>query len=146
VHTCTQCTRAYQHCTPALGAGVQVSVHTCQRVPLRTALVPQQAFRRPGTLHTECVLPAIFPFSSFSLYLDVFSAKNVILAGVKAVTLHDTVAVQQEHLSAQFFLSEADVGKNRAEACAAKLQELNTAVAVSVVTTEISEAHLASSR
>lgn len=75
--------------------------------------------------------------------LDVCSAKNVILAGVKAVTLHDTTTVQQHHLSAQFFLSEADVGRNRAEACAAKLQELNTAVAVSVVTTEITEEHLA---
>lgn len=73
----------------------------------------------------------------------VHSAKNVILAGVKAVTLHDTTTVQQQHLSAQFFLSEADVGKNRAEACAGKLQELNTAVAVSVVATEISEEHLA---
>ena len=48
------------------------------------------------------------------------TAKNVILAGVKAVTLHDTGAVALEDLSAQFYLTESDVGGNRAEACAAK--------------------------
>ena len=73
----------------------------------------------------------------------LFAAKNVILAGVKAVTLHDTGAVALEDLSAQFYLTESNVGANRAEACAAKLQELNPAVAVIVVTDEISDALLA---
>lgn len=59
------------------------------------------------------------------------AAKNVILAGVRAVTVHDTRAVQLPHLSSQFYLAEADVGRNRAEACKDKLQELNTAVSVS---------------
>lgn len=58
---------------------------------------------------------------------------------MKAVTLHDVATVEPQHLSAQFFLTESDVGKNRAESCAAKLQELNTAVAVSVSTAEITE-------
>ena len=52
-------------------------------------------------------------------------AKNVILAGVKGVTIQDASACELADLGAQFYLSEADVGKNRAEACAAKLQELN---------------------
>lgn len=57
-------------------------------------------------------------------------AKNVILAGVKAVTLHDTKAATLKDLGTQFYLSEADVGTNRAAACRARLAELNPAVAV----------------
>ena len=70
------------------------------------------------------------------------AAKNVILAGVKAVTLHDAEAVQLPDLGAQFYLAEGDVGSNRAQACQAKLQELNTAVAVSASSDELSEAFL----
>lgn len=61
------------------------------------------------------------------------AAKNVILAGVKSVTLLDDGTVEMRDLSAQFYLAEADVGKKRAAACRGRLQELNTAVAVSVV-------------
>lgn len=70
------------------------------------------------------------------------TAKNVILAGVRSVTLHDTQAVTLYDLSAQFYLTEDDAGKNRAEACKARLQELNTAVAVSASVAELSEAFL----
>jgi ubiquitin-activating enzyme E1 len=41
----------------------------------------------------------------------------VILAGVKSVTIHDKAEVALRDLGAQFYLSEADIGKNRAEAC-----------------------------
>ena len=61
------------------------------------------------------------------------AAKNVILAGVKSVTLLDDGTVEARDLSAQFYLAEADVGKKRAAACRDRLQELNTAVAVSVL-------------
>ncbi|PNH04660.1 Ubiquitin-activating enzyme E1 1, partial [Tetrabaena socialis] len=57
-------------------------------------------------------------------------AKDVILAGVGSVTVHDTAACGLRDLSAQFFLDEQDVGRNRAEACRDKLQELNAGVAV----------------
>lgn len=70
------------------------------------------------------------------------TAKNVILAGVRSVTLHDTQAVTLYDLSAQFYLTEDDAGKNRAEACKSRLQELNTAVAVSASVAELSEAFL----
>lgn len=70
------------------------------------------------------------------------AAKNVILAGVKAVTLHDTESVALADLGAQFYLAEADVGSNRAAACQAKLQELNTAVAVTASEDELSDAFL----
>lgn len=45
------------------------------------------------------------------------TAKNVVLAGVASVTLHDTGIAQLSDLSSQFYLSEADLGKNRAEVC-----------------------------
>jgi hypothetical protein len=67
------------------------------------------------------------------------AAKNVILAGVAAVTLADTSAVAIRDLSAQFYLAEEDVGRNRAEACAPKLHELNPAVAVSAHTAPLTE-------
>ena len=67
------------------------------------------------------------------------AAKNVILAGVKAVVLHDTAEAQIQDLSAQFYLDEANVGTNRAAACKDKLQELNTAVAVSASTADLTE-------
>ena len=49
--------------------------------------------------------------------LGIEIAKNVILSGVKAVTLHDTEAVTLADIGSQFFLREADVGTNRAVAC-----------------------------
>ncbi len=63
----------------------------------------------------------------------------MILAGVKAVTVHDTKQTELQDLGAQFFLSEESIGKNRAEACRAQLQELNTAVEVSASTAELTE-------
>ncbi|XP_018321472.1 ubiquitin-like modifier-activating enzyme 1 isoform X2 [Agrilus planipennis] len=57
--------------------------------------------------------------------LGVEIAKNVILGGVKSVTLHDEALCKVSDLSSQFYLGENDVGKNRAEACFKKLSELN---------------------
>lgn len=75
--------------------------------------------------------------------LGVEVAKNVILAGVKSVTLHDAGNVELWDLSAQFYLTEQDIGKNRALACAEKLKELNSAVVVTTSTGEITEELLA---
>ena len=60
--------------------------------------------------------------------LGIEVAKNVILSGVKSVTLHDTETVTMGDLGAQFFLREDDVGKNRAVACFQRAAELNTYV------------------
>jgi molybdopterin/thiamine biosynthesis adenylyltransferase len=57
-------------------------------------------------------------------------AKNVILAGAKSVRLHDERSVAIEDLSSQFYLSEADVGQNRAECSLPHLRELNELVKV----------------
>lgn len=69
-------------------------------------------------------------------------AKNLILAGVKSVTLHDEGTVELWDLSSNFVFSEDDVGKNRAHACVQKLQELNNAVLVSTMTTKLTKEQL----
>ena len=47
------------------------------------------------------------------------------MSGVKKLTLHDKSSTRYEDLNGQFFLSQKDVGKNRAQCCINKLQELN---------------------
>eukprot|EP01018_Ginkgo_biloba_P004737 Gb_01549 [translate_table: standard] len=69
-------------------------------------------------------------------------AKNLILAGVKSVTLHDQGTVEMWDLSGSFLFTEADIGTNRAIASVQKLQELNTSVTVSAWTSEISKEQL----
>ncbi|PAN15572.1 hypothetical protein PAHAL_2G498900 [Panicum hallii] len=69
-------------------------------------------------------------------------AKNLALAGVRSVTVHDVKDVDMWDLSGNFFLSEQDIGKNRALACVSKLQELNNAVLVSALTEELTKEHL----
>ncbi|OAY24226.1 ubiquitin-activating enzyme E1 1 isoform X2 [Manihot esculenta] len=69
-------------------------------------------------------------------------AKNLILAGVKSITLHDEGEVEMWDLSSNFVFSEKDVGKNRALASVQKLQELNNAVVVSTLTTELTKEKL----
>ena len=60
-------------------------------------------------------------------------AKNVVLSGCKALVLHDPTPATEEDLGAQFLLRPADVGRPRAEASRARLQELNFYVQVSVL-------------
>ncbi|KAK3139148.1 hypothetical protein QOZ80_5AG0378620 [Eleusine coracana subsp. coracana] len=69
-------------------------------------------------------------------------AKNLVLAGVKSVTLHDDGKVELWDLSSNFFLSEKDVGQNRAQACVTKLQELNNAVIISTLTGDLTKEQL----
>ncbi|KAL2541455.1 Ubiquitin-activating enzyme E1 2 [Abeliophyllum distichum] len=69
-------------------------------------------------------------------------AKNLILAGVKSVTLHDEGNVELWDLSSSFIFSEEDLGKNRALASVQKLQELNNAVVVYTLTDELSKEQL----
>uniref|UniRef100_A0A1B6D3R9 E1 ubiquitin-activating enzyme n=1 Tax=Clastoptera arizonana TaxID=38151 RepID=A0A1B6D3R9_9HEMI len=66
--------------------------------------------------------------------LGVEIAKNVILGGVKSVTLYDQSNCTITDLSSQFYLSESDIGKNRAEACCQLLSELNTYVPTTAYT------------
>ncbi|KAK6467250.1 ubiquitin-like modifier-activating enzyme 1 isoform X1 [Huso huso] len=74
--------------------------------------------------------------------LGVEIAKNVILAGVKTVTIHDSAAAEWRDLSSQFYLREEDLGKNRAETTQPRLAELNSYVSVSAYTGALTEEYL----
>lgn len=61
----------------------------------------------------------------------------MILAGVRSVTIADKAEVTLRDMAAHFYLGKGDVGKNRAEASKDALQELNTGVAVTAYTGDI---------
>ncbi|CAM8952424.1 unnamed protein product [Rhodiola kirilowii] len=69
-------------------------------------------------------------------------AKNLVLAGVKSVTLHDEGNVELWDLSSNFVFTEEDVGKNRALASVQKLQELNNSVIISTITSNLTKERL----
>lgn len=75
-------------------------------------------------------------------FLLTISAKNLVLAGVKSVTLHDEGTVELWDMSSNFVFSEKDLGKNRALASIQKLQELNNAVTVSTLTAKLTKEQL----
>ncbi|KAI9317876.1 hypothetical protein BX666DRAFT_1932306 [Dichotomocladium elegans] len=58
--------------------------------------------------------------------------KNLALAGIGGITLLDHTVVTHDDLGAQFFLNDASVGMNRAEAAAPAIRALNPRVAVMV--------------
>lgn len=59
-------------------------------------------------------------------------AKNIILAGIKAVTLMDHKDVTIEDSASQFLCSTQDLGQNRAEASLQRAQALNPNVEITV--------------
>ncbi|KAJ3173400.1 SUMO-activating enzyme subunit 1 [Irineochytrium annulatum] len=63
--------------------------------------------------------------------------KNLVLAGIGSLTLCDHEAVKEENLGAQFFLAQEDVGTNRAEAAAPRVQNLNPRVKVTVIADDV---------
>ncbi|XP_016005457.2 ubiquitin-like modifier-activating enzyme 7 isoform X2 [Rousettus aegyptiacus] len=66
-------------------------------------------------------------------------AKNLVLMGVGSLTLHDPHPTCWSDLAAQFFLSEKDLARSRAEASQELLAKLNGAVQVHVYTGDITE-------
>ncbi|KAK5872579.1 hypothetical protein PBY51_013263 [Eleginops maclovinus] len=62
--------------------------------------------------------------------LGVEIAKNVILSGVKSVTVQDEGKAAWSDLSSQFFLKESDLGQNRATCSLQQLSALNPHVRV----------------
>lgn len=74
--------------------------------------------------------------------LGVEIAKNVVLGGVKSVTIHDPGKTSYADLSSQFFLRVEDIGKNRAEVTQPRLAELNSYVPVNSSTADLDETFL----
>ncbi|XP_043833789.1 ubiquitin-like modifier-activating enzyme 7 [Dromiciops gliroides] len=62
--------------------------------------------------------------------LGVEIAKNLVLTGVGALTLHDPSPTCWMDLASQFFLSEEDIGRNRAQASLPRLKQLNRDVCI----------------
>uniref|UniRef100_A0A3Q1JLF7 E1 ubiquitin-activating enzyme n=1 Tax=Anabas testudineus TaxID=64144 RepID=A0A3Q1JLF7_ANATE len=71
--------------------------------------------------------------------LGVEIAKNVILCGVKSVTVQDEGQTVWADLSSQFFLKEQNLGQNRATCSLQQLSALNPHVLVSAHTGPLSE-------
>lgn len=59
-------------------------------------------------------------------------AKNLVLAGIKSLTIIDHETVTENDLGAQFFISASDVGANRAAAAAPQIRRLNPRVNIIV--------------
>uniref|UniRef100_A0A7E4URT3 E1 ubiquitin-activating enzyme n=1 Tax=Panagrellus redivivus TaxID=6233 RepID=A0A7E4URT3_PANRE len=75
--------------------------------------------------------------------IGVEIAKNLVLGGVRKVTLQDTANVTYTDLSAQYYLTEADLGKNRAAACFQKVEELNDSVTCTLSTDALTAENVA---
>ncbi|KAJ7998689.1 hypothetical protein DPEC_G00207480 [Dallia pectoralis] len=71
--------------------------------------------------------------------LGVEIAKNVILSGVKSVTVQDEGLAQWTDFSSQFFLQESNLGENRALSSQPQLSALNPHVRVSAHTGPVNE-------
>ena len=73
--------------------------------------------------------------------LGVEIAKNIILAGVKALTVHDTKQCTKWDLGINFFIHEDDIisQRNRAEATLHHIAELNPYVHVAASTVPLDE-------
>uniref|UniRef100_UPI00358F0808 ubiquitin-like modifier-activating enzyme 1 isoform X2 n=1 Tax=Myxine glutinosa TaxID=7769 RepID=UPI00358F0808 len=66
-------------------------------------------------------------------------AKNVVLGGVKAVTVHDQGVASCADLASHFYLRMEDLGKNRATVTQSRLAELNSYVPVNAYSGELTE-------
>ncbi|XP_037565508.2 ubiquitin-like modifier-activating enzyme 1 [Dermacentor silvarum] len=74
--------------------------------------------------------------------LGVEVAKNIVLAGVRSVTLHDEMVCTRVDLSSQYYLNKDTLGQNRAEACEAPLARLNKYVRVTTYTKPLTQEFL----
>ena len=65
-------------------------------------------------------------------------AKNLVLAGIKSLTVIDNAITTPQDLGAQFFLTDTAVGLNRAQAAAPQISNLNPRVNVVADPSDIS--------
>ncbi|PIK34706.1 putative SUMO-activating enzyme subunit 1 [Apostichopus japonicus] len=65
--------------------------------------------------------------------------KNIVLAGIKSITLMDDQNVTEADFFSQFLITREDVGKNRATASVARVQELNPNVIVTSDETSVTD-------
>ncbi|RZC29707.1 Ubiquitin-activating enzyme E1 1 [Glycine soja] len=107
----------------------------------RTSMRISTADNSPCMGERSCKGSSVPTFSSAGCRV-LASRLNLILTGVKFVTLHDEGTVELWDISGSFVFSENDVGKIRAATSVSKLQELNNAVVVQSLTTQLTKEHL----
>ncbi|KAL4890449.1 hypothetical protein BDV59DRAFT_184540 [Aspergillus ambiguus] len=64
-------------------------------------------------------------------------AKNLVLAGIGTLTIIDHETVKEEDLGAQFFVTEDQVGQNRAQAASAAIHAMNPRVQLRIDTEDV---------
>ncbi|KAM6220901.1 ubiquitin-like modifier-activating enzyme 6 [Rhynchocyon petersi] len=100
-------------------------------VEIDDALYSRQRYVLGDTAMQKMAKSCVFLSGIGGLGLEI--AKNIVLAGIKALTIHDTEICQPWDLGTNFFICENDVLKrrNRAEAVLQHIAELNPYVHVS---------------
>lgn len=103
---------------------------SAESVEIDDALYSRQRYVLGDTAMQKMAKSHVFLSGMGGLGLEI--AKNLVLAGIKALTIHDTEKCQAWDLGTNFFLCEDDVinMKNRAEAVLQHIAELNPYVHV----------------
>jgi ubiquitin-protein ligase/predicted secreted protein len=102
----------------------EMSIDTTQQeIDVNDEKVKDRWSRYIGAMGVEAVSKqaAANIFLSGAGAVGIEIAKNLVLAGCKSFTLHDTVQATVNDLSGQFYISQDDIGKNRADACLNRL-------------------------
>ncbi|XP_042840358.1 ubiquitin-like modifier-activating enzyme 6 isoform X1 [Panthera tigris] len=105
-------------------------IMSAESVEIDDALYSRQRYVLGDTAMQKMAKSHVFLSGMGGLGLEI--AKNLVLAGIKALTIHDTEKCQAWDLGANFFLCEDDVVnmRNRAEAVLQHIAELNPYVHV----------------
>uniref|UniRef100_A0A8C5VTU0 Ubiquitin like modifier activating enzyme 6 n=1 Tax=Microcebus murinus TaxID=30608 RepID=A0A8C5VTU0_MICMU len=105
-------------------------IMSTESVEIDDALYSRQRYVLGDTAMQKMAKSHVFLSGMGGLGLEI--AKNLVLAGIKALTIHDTEKCQAWDLGTNFFLCEDDVvnKRNRAEAVLQHIAELNPYVHV----------------
>uniref|UniRef100_A0A8D2BUJ7 Gonadotropin-releasing hormone receptor n=1 Tax=Sus scrofa TaxID=9823 RepID=A0A8D2BUJ7_PIG len=110
-----------------------------ESVEIDDALYSRQRYVLGDTAMQKMARSHVFLSGMGGLGLEI--AKNLVLAGIKALTIHDTEKCQAWDLGTNFFLCEDDVvnSRNRAEAVLQHIAELNPYVHVTSSSVPLNE-------
>ncbi|XP_007450244.1 PREDICTED: ubiquitin-like modifier-activating enzyme 6-like, partial [Lipotes vexillifer] len=110
-----------------------------ESVEIDDALYSRQRYVLGDTAMQKMAKSHVFLSGMGGLGLEI--AKNLVLAGIKALTIHDTEECQAWDLGTNFFLCEDDVVsmRNRAEAVLQHIAELNPYVHVTSSSVPLNE-------
>src|SRR5438445_518807 len=110
---------------------MEISEHAISNVSVDEGLYSRQLYVMGFEAQRKMAQSDVLLVGLNGLGIEV--AKNIILAGVKSVTVLDNIPVSYEDLSSQFYCTESDIGRPRSTVCVPKLAELNPYVPVSVI-------------